>query len=304
MIAVDWGSSSLRTYRLAADGAILDQRRADLGVLSCGGRFAEVLAGQIDGWDDARIMMCGMVGGRGGWKEVPYVACPAGAREIAGAIVALDDCLIGDVLLESGGNAFAGRDLRIVPGMIDHDAARTADVMRGEETQIIGLLDRLGGGVHCFCLPGTHSKWVQVRDHAVSSVRTAMTGEAYALFRSHSVLARLMPANDPPFDAAAFDEGLQRSGDAGGLLHHLFGIRTAGLLGRLSDTQSPSYLSGLLIGHEIRAQAPRPPCVHLIGNDRLLTVYAHALATFGIEARRHSEDLAAIGLHRLARMLS
>lgn len=290
MIAIDWGSSRLRAYRLDTDGAILEQRRTDLGVLSCDGRFAEVLASQVDGWDDARIMMCGMVGGRGGWKEVPYVECPAGAREIANAIVPL----------ENGATAFAGRDLRIVPGMIDRGSAPTADVMRGEETQIIGLLDRLGDGVHSLCLPGTHSKWVQVRDHAIASVRTAMTGEAYALFRNHSVLARLMPANDPPFDTAAFDEGLRRSGDTGGLLHHLFGVRTAGLLGRLSDTQSPSYLSGLLIGHEIRAQAPRPPCVHLIGNDRLLTVYAHALEAFGIEVQRHSEDLAAIGLHRLA----
>jgi 2-dehydro-3-deoxygalactonokinase len=294
VIAIDWGSSSLRAYRLGDDGAILDQRRADLGVLSCDGRFADVLVRHLDGWDDARIMMCGMVGGRGGWMEVPYVECPAGEHEIAAAIAPL----------ENDSTLFADRDLRIVPGMIDRGSSPIADVMRGEETQIIGLLESLGEGVHTICLPGTHSKWVQVRDHAVSSVRTAMTGEAYALFRTHSVLARLMATEDPPFDAAAFDDGLQRSGDAGGLLHHLFGIRTAGLLGRLSDTQSPSYLSGLLIGHEIRAQAPRPPCVHLIGNDRLLTVYTHALAAFGIEARRHSEDLAAFGLHRLARVMA
>ncbi len=293
MIAIDWGSSSLRAYRLGDDGAILDQRRADLGVLSCDGRFADVLASHLDGWDDTRIMMCGMVGGRGGWMEVPYVECPAGEHEIAAAIAPL----------QYGPTPFADRDLRIVPGMIDRGSSPIADVMRGEETQIIGLLDSLGEGTHTICLPGTHSKWVEVRNHAVSSVRTAMTGETYALFRTHSVLARLMATEDPPFDAAAFDDGLRRSGDAGGLLHHLFGVRTAGLLGRLSDTQSPSYLSGLLIGHEIRAQAPRPQCVHLIGNDRLLTVYAHALAAFGIEVKRHSEDLAAFGLHRLARVM-
>jgi len=292
MIAVDWGSSSLRAYRLGADGAILEQRRADLGVLSCDGRFAEVLASHVEGWDDARIMMCGMVGGRGGWKEVPYVECPGGEREIASAIARVD-----------GSAFFAGRELRIVPGMIDRDSP-TTDVMRGEETQIIGLFDGLDGGVHTICLPGTHSKWVQVRDRAVASVCTAMTGEAYALFRNHSVLARLMPTDEPAFDVAGFDEGLQRSGDAGGLLHHLFGVRTAGLLGRLSEAQSPSYLSGLLIGHEIRARVPRPSCVHLIGNERLLPVYAHALHGFGIEARRHSEDLAASGLYRLASALA
>jgi len=293
MIAVDWGSSSLRAYRLDDDGSILEQRRSDLGVLSCDGRFAEVLADQIDDWDDERILLCGMIGSRGGWQEVPYVECPAGAREIAAAVVRIED----------DAAVFASRDLRIVPGMIDRHSA-TADVMRGEETQLVGLLDRLGDGAHTVCLPGTHSKWVQVRDRAIASIRTAMTGETYALFRKHSVLAKLMPADEPPFDAAAFDEGLRRSGDAGGLLHHLFGVRTAGLLGQLSDTQAPSYLSGLLIGHEIRALASRPQCIHLIGNERLLTVYAHALDTFGIETRRHSEDLAASGLHRLARALA
>jgi 2-dehydro-3-deoxygalactonokinase len=294
MIAVDWGSSSLRTYRLDEGGAILDQRRADLGALSCDGRFADVLARQIDGWNDTHIMMCGMVGGRGGWQEVPYVTCPAGAREIAGAIVPLD----------ADAAVFAGRDLRIVPGMIDQGSTSTADVMRGEETQIVGLLNSLGSGTHTVCLPGTHSKWAQVSDGTIRSIHTAMTGEAYALLRSHSVLAKLMSANDAPFEAAAFDEGLRRSGDTGGLLHHLFGVRTAGLLGRLSDTESPSYLSGLLIGHEIRAQTPRPQRVHLIGNDRLLTIYTRALEAFAIEARRHPEDLAAFGLLRLAHLMA
>ncbi|HEY0660910.1 MAG TPA: 2-dehydro-3-deoxygalactonokinase [Lysobacter sp.] len=292
MIAVDWGSSSLRAYRLDEDGTILDQRRADLGALSCDGRFADVLAHQIDGWDDTHVMMCGMVGGRGGWKEVPYVACPAGVREIAGAIVALD----------ASTTVLAGRDLRIVPGMIDQDSQMMADVMRGEETQIVGLLDSLGAGTHTICLPGTHSKWARVSDGTIRSIHTAMTGEAYALLRTHSVLAKLMSANDPSFDATAFDRGLQRSGETGGLLHHLFGVRTAGLLGRLSDTESPSYLSGLLIGHEIRAQTPHPQRVHLVGNERLLTIYARALEAFAIEVTRHPEDLAAFGLHRLARL--
>jgi len=294
VIAIDWGTSRLRAYRLDEGGAVVDLRCSDLGVLSCDGRFADVLARQIDGWDDPRIMMCGMVGGRGGWSEAPYVDCPAGTREIAASIVRL----------ENGTAALAGRDLRIVPGVIDHGSSSMADVMRGEETQIVGLLDSLGGGTHTLCLPGTHSKWVQVCDGTIRSIRTAMTGEAYALFRTHSVLAKLMPTDTPPFDRAAFDDGLQRSGDTGGLLHHLFGVRTAGLLGRLSQMQSPSYLSGLLIGHEIRALKPHPQCVHLIGNDHLLTTYSHALEAFSIGSCRHSEDLAASGLYRLARLMA
>ena len=147
MIAIDWGTSSLRAYRLGNDGAILDQRRADVGVLSCDGRFADVLARHLDGWDDARIMMCGMVGGRGGWMEVPYVECPAGEHEIAAAIAPL----------ENGPTIFAERDLRIVPGMIDRRTSPIADVMRGEETQIIGLLDSLGRG-HPYRLPAGHAQ--------------------------------------------------------------------------------------------------------------------------------------------------
>lgn len=293
MIAIDWGASSLRAYRLDDDGGILERRRADRGVLSCEGQFATELAGQIEGWDDARIMLCGMIGSRGGWVEVPYVECPTGEHEIAASIVRL-----------ARQPTFAGRDLFVVPGMIDRNSSLTADVMRGEETQVIGLLGSLDEGTHTVCLPGTHSKWVCVRDRSVASIRTMMTGETYALFRKHSVLARLMPKEDPPMDIPAFDEGLRRSGDPGGLLHHLFGVRTTALLGRLTETQSPSYLSGLLIGHEIRAQLPRPTSVHLIGNERLQIAYSRALQEFGIEVRRHPEDLAATGLHRLARAMT
>lgn len=290
MIAVDWGSSKLRAYRLDRDGEILEQRSSNRGVLSCSGQFEAELARQIEGWDDTLLMLCGMIGSRGGWLEVPYVDCPGGEREIAAGIVRLD----------SRSPAFAGRELRIVPGMIDHGSRPVPDVMRGEETQIIGVLDRLDSNDHCICLPGTHSKWVQVRDGRIASIRTAMTGETYALFRHQSVLARLMPASEPLLDVPAFEAGLRRSSEPGGLLHHLFGVRTMGLTHQLSDAQSPSYLSGLLIGHEVREQTPRPACVHLIGNARLQVSYARALETFGIEVRRHSEELAAAGLHRLA----
>lgn len=298
MIAVDWGSSSLRAYRLDSEGRVIDQRWSDCGVLSCDGRFAEELAAQIHGWNDACVMLCGMIGARGGWQEVPYVDCPGSERDLAAAIVELA-C---DVPV------LAGRDLRIVPGMIDRLSSPVADVMRGEETQIIGLLERMGDGIHTICLPGTHSKWVQVRDGAIVSIRTMMTGETYALFRTHSVLARLMPADEPPLDLRAFDDGLRRSGDPGGLPHHLFGVRTQGLLGRLSATQAPSYLSGLLIGHELRGiREGAPPAateIHLIGNDRLQAAYAHALKSSGVDVRLHSEALAATGLHRLAMRMS
>ncbi|WP_062351352.1 2-dehydro-3-deoxygalactonokinase [Pseudoxanthomonas mexicana] len=292
MIAVDWGTSSLRLYLLADDGQVRERRRSDQGVLTCDGRFGEVLAREIAGWDDVDILLCGMVGGRGGWHEMPYLPCPAGNHALA----------LGMQRFQPPG--FDERALWLVPGLRDSDSDRVPDVMRGEETQLATLLDVLTAGTHLVCLPGTHSKWVTVRDGQVLRIATAMTGELYALLRQHSILGRLMPAGDVRFDGYAFDAGLKRSDDRGGLLHHLFGVRTTGLFQQFAEPALPSYLSGLLIGHELRASglfshAPRPAQVHLIGNDRLLASYAHALTTLGVGVQRHPEDLAARGLHAL-----
>lgn len=291
MIAVDWGTSSLRLYRMANDGRVRERRRSDQGAMACAGRFGEVLAQEIAGWDDADILLCGMVGGRGGWHEMPYLPCPAGNHDLA----------LGMQRFQPPG--FDDRVLWLMPGLRDMSDP-VPDVMRGEETQLAALLDTLPGGSHLVCLPGTHSKWVAVDGGQVQRIATAMTGELYALLRQHSILGRLMPVDEVSFDGSAFDAGLERSAEAGGLLHHLFGVRTTGLFQQFSESALPSYLSGLLIGHELRAsgllsQAPRPVQVHLIGNDRLLMSYAHALATLGVGVQRHPEDLAARGLHAL-----
>lgn len=292
MIAVDWGTSSLRLYRLDPDGRVRERRRSERGVLSCNGDFREVLEHDIRGWDDPLVLMCGMVGGRGGWQEVPYLDCPAGNDALARAMQRLEH------------DALPGREAWIVPGMRDMASDSVPDVMRGEETQLAALLDALPGGSHLVCLPGTHSKWAGVRDGGIQRISSAMTGELYAVLRRHSILGRLMPADDSRFDAYAFDLGLKRSAQPGGLLHHLFGVRTTGLFKELADAALPSYLSGLLIGHELResgvfAHRPRPAQVHLVGNDRLLAAYAHALTTLGVGVLRHPEDLAASGLHAL-----
>ena len=295
MIAVDWGGSSLRAYRLDAEGGIAALRRSGDGALGCGGRFGEILAGLLEGWDDPLVVLCGMVGARGGWVEVPYVDCPAGLDTLAAGMQRLSPPSL------PGGLAW--RELWCVPGMADRTQP-AADVMRGEETQIAGLLDALGDGEHRICLPGTHSKWVRVRDGAVVRISTAMTGELYGLLRRHSILGQTMPADEPHFDVAAFDAGLRDEGAAGGLLHDLFGVRTAALFGRFPAPALPSYLSGLLVGHELRAALAAWPGgpVHLLGSDALLERYAHALGAAGVAVRRHREQLAAAGLHRLARV--
>lgn len=294
MIAVDWGTSSFRAYRLDAAGAVRERRSAAAGLLACDGRFGAVLAQQLEGWDDTLVLMAGMVGSRSGWREVPYVACPAGLDGIAAGLVELEAA------------ALPGRRVFIAPGLSQRGEAGAApDVMRGEETQVLGLLDRLpGAGAHTVCLPGTHSKWVQVRDGRIVGLRTAMTGELYALLRRHSLLAALMPGSGDaadPDDAEAFAQGVAASAADGGLAHQLFGVRTRGLFGELGAAAAPSYLSGLLIGHELRALRPAgDAALHLVGGAALTARYQRALERLGATAQAHGEDLSAAGLWRLA----
>jgi 2-dehydro-3-deoxygalactonokinase len=280
VIGIDWGTSSFRAYRLDAHGGILESRASNQGILNVApGQFPRVLEEQIRGWHETPIVMSGMVGSRQGWVEVPYVQCPAGFDEIAARLVKV---------------GWANREAWIVPGLSCGDPAGVPDVMRGEETQILGC-----GVDGTICLPGTHSKWVQVRKARIERFSTAMTGEVYALLKQHSILGRMMEEGTP--DAGAFAEGVGRSGEAGGLLHHLFGVRTRGLLGDLSAAASASYLSGILIGHELRSQDAKQ--VHLLGAPALAALYQHAATLLGIETRTLDSDSAVRSLYRLGVML-
>jgi 2-dehydro-3-deoxygalactonokinase len=169
MIAIDWGTSSLRAYRLDRAGAIVEKRSAPLGIMHVeGGRFAEALESQVDDWleaGDGPMVMSGMIGSRQGWKEAAYVECPAGAEQIGARLQPVS----------WGG----GREAWIAPGLSCRDPGGVPDVMRGEETQILGVLETLPKAAW-ICLPGTHSKWVEVRDGRIHSFTTHMTGEAFA----------------------------------------------------------------------------------------------------------------------------
>jgi 2-dehydro-3-deoxygalactonokinase len=277
MIAVDWGTSSLRVYRLDSAGLVSESRSSSNGILSVApGKFAETLEAEIRGWDETPIVMSGMVGSRQGWKEAPYLHCPAGFDEIAAKLLEVR------------------QGVWIVPGLSCRDSTGVPDVMRGEETQILGC-----GVEGTICLPGTHSKWVEVKGGRIERFSTHMTGEVYALLRQHSILGRMMEAGEA--DAGAFAEGVRRSGEAGGLLHHLFGVRTRALMGELGAVASPSYLSGIVIGHELRCQ-PRK-AFHLLGAPQLAALYQQAAAILGIEARALEPDSAVRALFRLGAML-
>ena len=289
MIGIDWGTSSFRAFRIDAAGAVTDRIDRPLGILRVApGGFEAALREVIAPWlmaGERRVLLSGMVGSRQGWREAPYLPCPADLAALAAALTAIP---------------FEGASVLLVPGLSDRDDADTPEVMRGEETQIAGVLPELGEDA-LVCLPGSHSKWARVRGGRIVSFRTYLSGEAFAAIRSGTILGRMMP--DAPHDAEAFGRGIARSADHGHLLHHLFGVRTLGLTGSLAETASASYLSGLLIGHEVRAaqQGAGSARVYLVGSLALARLYAAVLDALGATATILTEDAAASGLAHIGR---
>jgi 2-dehydro-3-deoxygalactonokinase len=284
MIGVDWGTSSFRAFRYEG-GRVVDRVAAPSGIMHVqGGAFAATLRAAIGGWmaeGERHILMSGMIGSRQGWVEAAYLPCPANAEAIAASLTPVP---------------FEGCDVRIVPGLTSTDAGGTPEVMRGEETEIIGS-DATG----IVCMPGSHSKWVRVGDHGqILSFETVMSGEVFAALRRETILGRMM--TDAPHDEAAFARGVARSGDPGHLLHHLFGTRTLGLFDRLSPDASASYLSGLLIGHEVRAYLPEAEPVTVLGSETLRALYAAAIVTCGGTVQATMGDAAARGLALIGSM--
>ena len=297
LIGIDWGTSSFRAYRIGTSG-ILERRAREAGILKVeGGDFAGTLAGAIDDWLAAEprlpVLAAGMVGSRQGWREVPYVPCPAGLPELAAGLLAVE---AGD-----------GRTVRLVPGLVRPGGPDGfPDVMRGEETQILGDLAAGRGATDlCYVLPGTHSKWAWCRGGRITRFATYMTGEVYDVLVRHSILGRLMAQGE--HDRAAFDRGLGRARESatappGRLLHDLFSARTLGLMAELEPTGIGSYLSGLLIGAELlsAAEVSGTGAVVILGSSTLAPLYAHALAQAGLEVTIGDADAAAHGLWAVA----
>jgi 2-dehydro-3-deoxygalactonokinase len=289
LIAIDWGTSSLRGALLDEAGRVLEEKSAPLGILNVpDGDFAGVFAAQFSDWmksTGAPCLISGMAGSRQGWAEAPYVACPAGPAELAQHLHWIEPDRIA-----------------IVPGLSDATGDTTGDVpdvMRGEEVQIFGAMRLAGITNGLFVLPGTHSKWATVSDGRVTGFRTFMTGEVYGLFTQHSILARTLDAA-APLDEAAFLRGIAQAGRGEGLLHDAFGVRALGLFGRLSPAQSASYLSGLLIGEEIaRQELPPSGEVIVIGAPALASRYAFALVKRGTTVRTFGAEATWAGLRAL-----
>jgi 2-dehydro-3-deoxygalactonokinase len=277
LIALDWGTSSLRAFLMGDGGVVLDQRAAPQGIMQVpAGGFAAVFAEITAAWRqsaaDLPALASGMIGSAQGWRQAPYCQGPTGLAALAAGLVTVP---AGD-----------GTDLHIVPG-VAMDTPRP-EVMRGEETQIFGALSlhpALRAGA-LLVMPGTHCKWVSIGDGGIAGFQTYMTGEVFAALQAHTILGR--PARDAgtpaSADGAAFDRGITTARESpDGIAPLLFSARTLVLTGRLPAADSLEYLSGLLIGDELRcALQGGTPHLALIGDPALCDRYRRALVLFGI----------------------
>lgn len=293
LIAIDWGTTSARAYRMDAAGAVLDVRAAPLGIAKIqDGRFGAALAHLLGDWSDADVprLACGMIGSRQGWVEAPYVTCPA----------LLGDLVAGIVKAPQG-------VLAVVPGARTRDTYGVPDVMRGEETQIVG-----GVAAHedrvLVAMPGTHSKWACVEAGRLVDFMTFMTGEMWSLMLKHSILGRLAVA--PAAGAVigpGFAKGVVRGLGPGNLAHDAFGARTLVLAGELAGEEVADWLSGVMIGREVRNARTWGQChgfdgarLRLIGEDALVARYEQALMQADVAVERAPAHAAALGLWRIA----
>jgi 2-dehydro-3-deoxygalactonokinase len=290
LIGVDWGTSSLRVARIDSAGHAIEERSSQRGILTVEtGQFPSVLEAACGDWlaQDPLVLVCGMAGSRQGWVEAAYAPCPAGFDDIASHLAWVEP----------------GR-VAIVPGLsCERDGV--PDVMRGEETQVFGALELLSTGSATLVLPGTHSKWVHARDGRIMDFSTFMTGEIYALLRHQSILARTMPPqDDDTLDEAALRTGIEQAMQSGSLLSAAFSARTLALFDRLPAKAAASYLSGLVIGEELRSQKlDRSQEVIVVAQAQLAKRYALALQGLGVASRCVGSEASWRGLSAIARRI-
>ena len=292
LLACDWGTTNLRAWTLDADGAVVTQKDLPLGVSAlapgeAARRFEDEVRPAL-GAEGLPAILCGMVGSNLGWALAPYADCPAGFADLARCALEV------------------APDVRIIPGLRCQGLTAAPDVMRGEETQVLGWLAEhrdYQSGRHLVCHPGTHPKWVVVEDGRIVRFVTAMTGELFAVLSRHSVLK----SDAPPTDTAAFDIGLAAAGDGGALAARLFTARSRVAGGNAAPESTPSYLSGLLIGAEVAGLADlmdrQGAPVVLLGDGKLCALYRRVLEARNIPSETFDGEGAAIaGLLALHRM--
>ncbi len=305
LIALDWGTSSLRAYKLGPAGRVLEQRSLATGIMHlpdesrdiagvrCSDGFELAFDAACGDWLDAQpdvpVIACGMVGSAQGWSEAAYRNTPVDVASLGQALHRV--------------RSLRGVEVHIVPGVIEQ--VGLPNVMRGEETQVLGVLQNLSTrGESLIGLPGSHSKWVEVVDGCITHFDTFMTGELFAVLSKHSILGRTQQSAEQ-FQAEAFDRGVRVALSADGqrgVLSTLFSARTLGLTGALAADEQPDYLSGLLIGHELAGlpNSARTLPITLVGAAPLCTRYQRALALCGFAHVSLVQEATERGLWQLA----
>ena len=270
LLGIDWGTSNRRAWWLSAGGEVLAEHADDQGLLAVQGHFAKALRDLLDAGPtlsaSAVTVMSGMVGSASGWMEAPYLDASTPLRRITEHL---------SLLTAAGPRCF------IVPGMCLATADGSVDVMRGEETQLLGAL-ALGHGDGWYVLPGTHSKWVRLHGGCVADLATYMTGELFALLTQSGTLSGVTRVGED--NPQAFTRGVAAAGRSG-LSNALFGCRALVVSGRLPAAHARDYLSGLLIGaewHDVQRRSGQAPSrVTLIGSPTLAQRYSAVAAQFG-----------------------
>jgi len=261
-LAIDWGTTNRRAYLMGADGTVIDTVRDDRGVLALApDDYPAELAALRRRLGDLPAIAAGMVGSTRGWREAAYRPAPTDLPDLAAAALRIDE-----------------HRLAIVPG-VSLLAGTRADVMRGEEVQVLGAVAAgLAPAQALFCQPGTHNKWVRVEDGRIVDFATAMTGELFALLRGHGILAGML--DGPVADGPAFRRGLARGRGATDLPVALFEVRAAVLLGTLAPADAAALASGILIGADVGTRVA-DQAVHLLATGTLADLYAAAIADAG-----------------------
>jgi 2-dehydro-3-deoxygalactonokinase len=266
-IAVDWGTTNRRAYRLDSSGACTAEFEDSKGVLSVpSGGFPSAVQEIRERLGDLPLLLAGMVGSNKGWIEAPYVACPAGIDELVKKL------------------AWVSEREAIVPG-VSYVGQGRADVMRGEEVQLLGGVE--AGTVHrdaLVCHPGTHNKWALLRKGVIQRFGTVMTGELFSLLKEHSILAELL--HGPVAVNDAFRRGVRYTLERAVLPAALFEVRAAVLLDQMKKEDAPSYVSGLLIGTDVRIGLSWPLAarIGIMGRKDLTSLYSAAIGEAGREA--------------------
>lgn len=292
-VAVDWGTSSLRLWVMDRAGGILAERRSDEGMTTAAKTgFASVLQSHLDALAAAAnlpVVICGMAGARQGWVEAGYVDTPARLTDILDRAARVPD---------------QARDIRILPGIAQRDAG-APDVMRGEETQLLGALGLQAADEAVVCMPGTHSKWVRVRGGTVERFATFMTGELFSAVASDTILSHAVGGAEDAVDVDAFTSAVAEAFATPALAANLlFRVRSRQLLFGGSASAARETISGTLIGLELAAglagHAPGA-AVTLIASGRLQVLYRLALESLSVPQRSvDAEDAVRHGLARAA----